>query len=159
MEGFANITREEIMKFVQTKGNWNIAKIDLEKVLEYYKKDGCTSFGIFGFCWGGKIACMASAEVADIKAAGLIHPSMINLEDADNVNCPMILLPTKDEPDMMPFYEKLQQRLGGSCKHVRFDDMFHGFAGARGNLEDELNRKRVDEAISLIHEFCSQHVK
>jgi hypothetical protein len=34
-----------------------------------------------------------------------------------------------------------------------FDDMFHGFCAARGNFEDEHNRKRTNEALTILVEF------
>ncbi len=42
--------------------------------------------------------------------------------------------------------------------HHRFEDMFHGFAGARGDWKDELQKKRADEAISLVYNFMKKHL-
>lgn len=36
-----------------------------------------------------------------IKAAGLVHPSKVVTSDSKNAHCPMILLPSNDEPDMV----------------------------------------------------------
>jgi hypothetical protein len=58
-----------------------------------------------------------------------------------------------------PFYEKLKSRFKeGECGHQRFDDVHHGFAAARGNLDDELNRTRVDETLKLVNEFFSRNL-
>ncbi|CAG7728721.1 unnamed protein product [Allacma fusca] len=69
-------------------------------------------------------------------------------------------MPTKDEDDMIPFYNILKEKLGeDKCAHHRFDDMHHGFSAARANMEDELNRQRVDEALALLVEFFRKHIQ
>jgi len=153
--------RPAILAFVEENGNWKKnVKTDIQAVIQHYKKtEGITSVGIFGFCWGGRISLDAAIELDDINAAGLVHPSLVTNEEADSVNCPMILLPAKDEPDMLPFYETLKKNLGESkCAHRRFDDVHHGFCGARGNFSDELNAKRVNEVIQLLSTFFLEHV-
>jgi dienelactone hydrolase len=56
----------------------------------------CTSpsvdVGMVGFCWGGKIAMLSSAQER-IKASVGIHPSFLKPEDAANAKCPQMLLP------------------------------------------------------------------
>lgn len=96
-------SRPTILAFIEKKGSWNkTTKTDLLAVIEHYKKtEGITSVGIFGFCWGGRIALDAAIELEDIKAAGLVHPALCQNEEAESVKCPMILLPAKDEPDMV----------------------------------------------------------
>lgn len=60
----------------------------------------------------------------------------------------------------VPFYEKVKARFGeDGSGHHRFVDVPHGFCAARGNMEDELNRKRVDEALTLTHKFFSKQLK
>jgi len=87
---------------VRDHGNWgNGIKEDVQKIINYYKSKGVTSFGIFGFCWGGRVSCSASCELEDIKCSVLLHPSQMVITDAENVKCPMLLLPTKDEPDLV----------------------------------------------------------
>ena len=59
----------------------------------------------------------------------------------------------------VPFYNILKANLGeDKCAHHRFDDMHHGFCAARGDLTNDLNRKRVDEALDLLHQFFKKHV-
>ena len=77
---------------------------DLRNLIQYFKeKDGVNEVGIFGFCWGGKVAMLAasSPDLPEIKAAGLIHPSSIVTSDAQKVRAPMYLLPSKNEGDMV----------------------------------------------------------
>ncbi|KAI8332884.1 hypothetical protein BC941DRAFT_435666, partial [Chlamydoabsidia padenii] len=42
------------------------------------------------------------------------------------------------------------------CKHHRFDDMPHKFAGGRGDYTDELNVKRATEAIQMTTDFLDE---
>lgn len=99
---FIDFSRSEIMEFVSTTGSWeNVVKKDLFTVIEHYKKEGATSFGIFGFCWGGKVSIKAIAELDDIKSAALLHPSFLENADAEAVKGPVLFLPTKDEADLV----------------------------------------------------------
>lgn len=172
-----------ILAFIEEHGSWKKSvKTDVQTVIEHYKRtEGVTSVGIFGFCWGGRITLDAVLELSEIKAAGLVHPSLIKNEEAESVKYPMILLPAKDEPDMvldhsarsfsylflsnflpelqLPFYETLKKNLGeNKCAHRRFDDLHHGFCGARGDFADELNGRRVNEVIQLLSSFFLEHV-
>jgi len=161
MENFPPQDWEELFTFVRTKGSWeNIVKKDVENIIAHYKGQGVSSVGIFGFCWGAKICCEAGIQLADVNAIGLVHPSFVETDDGDKIQCPTYVMPSKDETDFLPFYNKLKERLGDDkVEHKRFDDMHHGFAAARANLEDELNRKRMDEAINLLHTFFNKHLK
>lgn len=90
------------MEFVSTTGSWeNVVKDDLKNVIDHYKKEGVTTFGIFGFCWGGKRSIQAVAEVDDIKAAALLHPAFLETSDAEAVKGPVLFLPSKDEADLV----------------------------------------------------------
>lgn len=92
-----------ILAFIEENGNWKKnVKTDVQTVIEHYKRtEEVSSVGIFGFCWGGRIALDAVIELNEIKAGGLVHPSLIKNEEAESVKCPLILLPAKDEPDMV----------------------------------------------------------
>lgn len=94
------------MDFVATTGSWeNVVKTDLQEVINHYKKEGAIKFGIFGFCWGGKMSIKSVAEIDDIKAAALLHPAFLENSDAEAVKGPVLLLPTKDEPDLVRYFQ------------------------------------------------------
>lgn len=84
-------------------GDWDsVVKPDLINVLDHYEKQGVTEFAIFGFCWGGKVATLASIELSDkFKASGLIHPSSVTNDEAVDVKIPMYLMPSGSEADMV----------------------------------------------------------
>lgn len=148
------------MAFIAERGSWDkTVKQDMINVIEHYKKEGITAIGIYGFCWGGKIGARAIAELDNVKGAALIHPSLLNKTDAEEAKAPVLFLPTKDEEDLTPFVEIVKANLGAdNVEHHRFDDMFHGFCGARGDWKDELQSKRVNDAIALVHTFFKKHL-
>lgn len=148
------------MKFVETHGSWDkTVKPDIIAIMDHYKKQGVTSFGIFGFCYGGKMSILAVGDMSGIKGAALIHPSLMEIKDAENAKAPMLFIPSKDDLDMIPMFEIAKKNLGeDKVEHYRFDDVHHGFAGARGDWNDEVQKKRVNEAISLVHAFFKKHL-
>lgn len=94
---------ETILKWIEANGNWQkTVKADVQRVIEHYKQtEGITSVGIFGFCWGGRTSLSAALEIDEIKAGGLVHPALVKNEEADSVKRPLILLPAKDDIDMV----------------------------------------------------------
>jgi len=151
---------QELVTFINTRGDWeDYVKMDVVNVIEHFKStENVTEFGIYGMCWGGKISTRAAVEVPEIKAAVLVHPSSVTTDEADEVVAPMYLLPSRGEANMLPFYMVLQQKFGNNCGHRRFDDMNHGFAGARGNFSDPLNVLRVGEVIDIIGNFFNKNL-
>ena len=78
---------------------------DLRLVLDEYKAAGITKFGIFGFCFGGRIAAMATNEYYDdIRIAAHFHPASVNVSEAYGIQSPTILLPGASDPDMVCTY-------------------------------------------------------
>jgi len=147
--------------WIDRVGDWNsIVKPDLINVVQHYQSEGVEEFAIFGFCWGGKVATLASIELSEFfKASALVHPSSVTNDEALDVQIPMYLMPTQNEPDMLPFYEVLQSKFGNNSGHRRFDDMVHGFAGARGNFSDPLIQERVNEVITTLGEFFDRNLR
>jgi len=70
----------------------------------------------------------------------------------------MYLMPSQGEPDMLPFYQVLRNNFGDNSGHRRFDDMFHGFAAARGNFSDHLNQMHVNEVIRTLGAFFERNL-
>lgn len=103
--GLSLISPEDMQNWLQNNGSWDhIVKYDVATVINSFQsRDNISEVGIFGMCWGGKVATLAATEIDEIKAAGLVHPSSVSNSEADGVRAPMYLCPTKDEPDMVIF--------------------------------------------------------
>lgn len=102
---------EEYAQWQQNVANWDtIVQYDVREIIRFYKdKENTTQFGIFGFCWGGKISTLAASQMPEIKVAGLVHPSSVTLDMMDDVHAPMYLFPCLDDPDMVEFTTQFAQ--------------------------------------------------
>jgi dienelactone hydrolase len=54
-------------------------------------------FVVMGYCWGAKIAVLASMEGTEFHAAVQVHPSGLDAADAPKVTVPMCMLASRDE--------------------------------------------------------------
>lgn len=61
------------------------------------KYSSINSWGIVGFCWGGKIVNLTSQQGTKFKAAAACHPAMVDPNDAPGVTIPYCMIPSKDE--------------------------------------------------------------
>jgi len=132
-------------------------RADTEKVISHYKAQGITKFGIFGFCWGGKIALRASTDLGeDLLGAGQIHPSSVVESDSEVAMTPNILLPASNDAQMENYCETIKGRIGlDACFHQRFTDVNHGFSGQSGNWSDPLIKQRAEEVVQILStRFC-----
>lgn len=70
--------------------------------VEDLRAAGCTTFSIFGQCWGAYISVTAASQPESVfLATGGPHPSFMSIENVKDVQCPLILLASKDEADMV----------------------------------------------------------
>ncbi|KAH8547499.1 Alpha/Beta hydrolase protein [Umbelopsis sp. PMI_123] len=151
---------EGVRAWLSKVGTYEVLAPSIQRVKEYLVSTGIEKTGIVGFCWGAKIAIELSGKDSYYSAASLIHPSMFTLEDADAAQAPLLLIPAQNDPDFTEFMERLSRYpFGDKCKHVRFDDVQHGFAAALGNWEEgSLDKERATEAIQLTLDFFAEHV-
>jgi len=150
----------DLAAFLQRVGDWDsIVRPDLVNIVQHYQSLGVEEFAIFGMCWGGQIAALSAIELfSEFRASASIHPSFVTNDQAPLVRMPMYLMPSRDEPDMLPFYQVLRNNFGDNSGHRRFDDMFHGFAAARGNFSDPLNQMHVNEVIGTLGVFFERNL-
>jgi dienelactone hydrolase len=132
-----------------------------QQALEYYKIDTkATPTAIIGFCWGGFMGniIIRNLLTAKFKAFAVCHPSAWTDETGSEITVPLIAIPTKDDFDMTKFFENLKPEIREKSEHYRFNDVHHGFAGARANLKDETNVREYNRAIGLISEFFNKRL-
>ncbi|OAA63606.1 dienelactone hydrolase family protein [Niveomyces insectorum RCEF 264] len=93
------------------------------------------TWGVLGYCWGGKVVVLTLANDANPFAAGVeAHPAMVDPNDATGLKVPVALLASKDETpaDVAAFEKNLTVP-----HHVEtFGDQIHGWMAARSDLAD-----------------------
>jgi dienelactone hydrolase len=110
------------------------------------------SWGILGYCWGGKIVSLATAGDTKFKAGAELHPAMVAPDDAKKINIPICMLASKDEnaDDIKAFEANLSAK--GSYVEI-FGDQVHGWMAARADLEDERCKEEYERGYKLLLEF------
>jgi len=159
-ESWDSAPETNLQEWLQRVADWDtVVKPDLINIVQHYKSNGVEEFAIYGMCWGGGIAKLASIELSDdFKASGLVHPSAVSNDEAEQIKVPMFLMPASNDADMSGVYEILYQKFGFNSGHRRFDDMTHGFSGAGGNFSDPLIQERVNEVITKLGTFFDQNL-
>ncbi|KAK3841092.1 MAG: hypothetical protein J3R72DRAFT_445939 [Linnemannia gamsii] len=152
--------RAAIMEFIAQQGTYKTSHLDalIRAAVEDLRADGCTSFSIIGACWGTYIAVQAASEEDSVfLAAGGPHPSLITVDVVKDVKCPLILLPSKDEADMIPVIASLKHKnFSVESFHKRFDNMHHGWCGGRGDWSNPEQFKAGMEAVELFADYCAK---
>ncbi|KAG9236110.1 dienelactone hydrolase family protein-like protein [Amylocarpus encephaloides] len=115
------------------------------------------TWGIVGFCWGGKIISMnTSSGSSPFKAAAECHPAMIDPSEAENIKIPLCMLASGDEP--VADVEKFEANLTGE-KHVEiFKDQIHGWMAAKADLEDGRKKSEYERGYQLLLSFFAKHL-
>jgi len=92
---------------------------------------------------------------------GSVHPSLFSVDDAAGIVCPILTLPSKDEAPLLDLKEALEAipEIGQHCVWQRFDDMHHGWCGARGDWTVPEQARRATEAIELTKTFFAKHLQ
>jgi len=117
---------QKLGNFFQTTGAPPTAAARIPGLIKAFNEHNSSikSWGVVGFCWGGKIVSLTSGKDTLYKAAAECHPAMVDPSDAENISIPLALLASKDEPekDVRAFEGKLKGE-----KHVEiFGDQIHG---------------------------------
>ncbi|KAJ3068898.1 hypothetical protein HDU99_003077 [Rhizoclosmatium hyalinum] len=156
--------RESIVQFLGQYGNYDkIVKADLIAVVKWLKEThGVDSVAVVGLCWGGLIVFRLGGDAGSegleaIKGVATAHPSMLDPAYGAKLQVPVALLPSKDEDAklMEDVFEAVSKNPKASEKsiHQRFDDMHHGWVGARGDYTIEQQKERATEALNIIASF------
>ncbi|KAF9360813.1 hypothetical protein BGX26_007575 [Mortierella sp. AD094] len=149
-----------IMAWLGENGDYKKSHLDelIRAVVEDLRADGCTTFSIFGQCWGAKIAIQAASEEGSpFLAAGGPHPTFVTVELVKDIKCPLILLASKDEADMIPVIESIEHKnFPVESFHKRFTNMHHGWTGGRGDWTIPEQFKAGLEAVDLLSQYFSK---
>ncbi|KAG8950515.1 hypothetical protein FRC00_007667 [Tulasnella sp. 408] len=116
----------------------------LASVADTLRNGGAQKIGLVGFCWGGKVATLAGTEANGISAVVAVHPGMVDPNDATVVECDAFMKALESKP----FAAKNDRK--------RYDTMHHGWAAARGDLNDEQNLKEFQDVYGRIATFIDK---
>ncbi|KAF9353525.1 hypothetical protein BGX34_011520 [Mortierella sp. NVP85] len=149
--------RNNVMTWIKANGDYeknHLGEI-IRAAVEDLRRDGCTTFSIFGQCWGALMAVKAASEEGTpFLATGGPHPSFVTVEAVKDVKAPLVLLPSKDEADMIPVIESVKHKnFPVESFHQRFDTMHHGWTGGRGDWEVPEQYNAGLEAVELLAGF------
>ncbi|KAF4621529.1 hypothetical protein G7Y89_g14546 [Cudoniella acicularis] len=150
---------EKLGNFFQTTG---APPKTAQKVLGFLKEIEKTNlniktWGIVGFCWGGKIVSLTTSITnTPFTAAAECHPAMVDPSEATSIKIPLCMLASKDEPaaDVKQFEENLKGE-----KHVEiFDDQIHGWMTARSDLEDPRVKEEYERGYKTLLTFFGKYL-
>lgn len=104
---------------------------------------------------------LAAHKGSPFAASAQVHPAMVDPADAENIDRPTAIFPSKDEPaeDVQKFVANLDKSaFADKCVHKTYDTfvylfercdeadlsgrMHHGWAAARADLNDAENKKQ-----------------
>ncbi|KAH7118394.1 dienelactone hydrolase family protein [Dactylonectria macrodidyma] len=120
--------------------------------------------GVFGLCWGGKIAILACGKDNEgqgrrFNLSGTAHPGRLDVKDGEATNVPHIMLASPGEPeDIVAQYKEVLSRPGKIGEVETYSTMFHGWMGARANLEDSVNLKEYERGYKQVAAFFSKYL-
>jgi len=130
----------------------------VSQLLAQLKKDNpnLTTWGVVGYCWGGKIVNLLAREGTPFKAAAICHPAFIVPEDGPQVTIPIAVLPSKDEDkETITKYQE-----GLKVKNVLewFPDQFHGWMAARADLANDRVKHEYERGYKILLDFFHEHL-
>lgn len=112
------------------------------------QRPGIQQWGVLGYCWGGKVANLASTEGTKFKTGASVHPAMVDASDAEKIVIPFALLASKDEAK--EDVEKWSKAIKTKTHVQTWSDQIHGFAAARSDLSDPKVEAAYKEAYEVL---------
>lgn len=124
---------------------------DAKPLIKALKNKGVVKIGAAGFCWGGKVAVELAKSHKYIKAAVLLHPSDVIVDDMKEVKVPLAVLGAELDSNLPPAMMREFEAALDANKEV--DDSFvkiypglkHGWT-LRYNDTDAVAVKNANEA-------------
>ncbi|KAH7676942.1 putative hydrolase related to dienelactone hydrolase protein [Dioscorea alata] len=83
---------------------------EVKPIVEALKSSGISAIGAGGICWGAKVVAEL-AKTDDIKAAVMLHPSFVTVEDIKEIKVPLAVLGAEIDrtspPSLLKEFEKI----------------------------------------------------
>ncbi|KAF3769862.1 hypothetical protein M406DRAFT_246055 [Cryphonectria parasitica EP155] len=118
-----------------------------------------------GLCWGGKVAVKVSGEGNEgqgrrFEVAWTAHPGGLDVEDTKAMNVPYICLasPGEDADTVAKVKQIVETPPRVGYVETFGPPMFHGWMGARANLDDELNRREFERGYQTVARWLNKFI-
>ncbi|KAJ3113221.1 hypothetical protein HK098_007790, partial [Nowakowskiella sp. JEL0407] len=153
---FFAFSMEKFVNFLGDIGNFEKRQVDLVAIANELRQDGAEKIGLYGLCWGGKVAILAGSGQNGYDAVAQMHPARMNPEDALNLIIPVATFISEDEP--VEVFNKFVE-IANTKDFKEFNsfgqyrDMHHGFGGSRANLKDPRNAEAFNDVYSKVADF------
>jgi len=161
-----SLQRNTPLKRIKKRQNFRLASeelLALRKLLkilllsgEYLKGNGAKKVVMNGFCWGGKVAVSSGGENTPFSAAAIVHPAMLSVSDVNKLTIPLAIYISKDEPwdECRKFLEVLiKSSFADKIDRQNYDNMNHGWAAARADLNDPENKKEFEDVYKRLVDY------
>ncbi|OGM40597.1 dienelactone hydrolase [Aspergillus bombycis] len=110
--------------------------------------------------WAALGLCWASGPGTPFVATGQVHPGRADKTDAEKLAIPHIVLASKDEPaeEIQGYTDVISTNgIGG---HVEtYSTMWHGWMGARANLDSEESNAEYRRGYTQVADFFEKYLK
>ena len=169
-KGFGCEEWSEFMKCAQ----YSCVKADIQQAIDILRTSfQCHSVGMMGICWGGKMAARANMDRL-VDATALVHPSFLDLHEADGMMVPCCFVTSHDEESLMAadprggasFKQTVEERLSEGRQSLlweHFPTLRHGFMGSSGIVKtdyaDDAVRAQVEAALAVVVSFFQRELK
>ncbi|ODM16879.1 hypothetical protein SI65_07844 [Aspergillus cristatus] len=122
------------------------------------KADIKTNVGVLGEAV--KVAVLASGEGTPFAATAQVHPGRLDTSDAEKLTIPHLILASKDEPaDAVNGYADIISKNGHGGLVETYEAMWHGWMGARADLDKEESLKEYVRGYAQAAEFFEKYLK
>ncbi|KIK52828.1 hypothetical protein GYMLUDRAFT_265248 [Collybiopsis luxurians FD-317 M1] len=120
-----------------------VTRPPIDKVLESLKKDGVTSFGVLGYCFGGRYAFDLAFDGVP-KAVAVAHPSLLQIPSdlekyVSTAKAPLLInsctVDSQFPLEAATQADKIFANFAPGYKREYFEGCTHGFA-VRGDISD-----------------------
>lgn len=135
---------------------------EAKPVIAALKKQGASSVGAAGYCWGAKVV-VELAKANEIQAAVMLHPSFVTVDDIKEVKCPIAILGAEIDkmspPEVVKQFEQVLSSNSGVGHFVKiFPGVAHGWT-VRYNSDDASAVKSAEEALADMTSWFDQNLK
>ena len=125
------------------------------------EQHGASTFGLVGFCWGGRVAAGLCVKAGSgFAACGGIHAAMVTEElISPGLQCPLMLLQCGNDPPLQPLVDLLADTPLAPMNVLRtYHDQLHGFCAGRGDWTDPTIAAAAKAATLTTVEFFKTHL-